>query len=246
MLVTHSSHGPKNIDLRQIEKTQLRPNSPALLEGDRELEVQDELDGPLQQFGARFWEVLSSKHPGLEALLNDEEDPLVELNYRDRYLFTPISVALLAQVIDGLRSVISQVRFDVPQVKICTTDCRPAGVNQARRKIWSDWDDSDLRNDLCEATFDYFGITARVYSGDIQSVGHGRLLELVFESGKAVTVRLDQGISYWRCGRSAPAYQTFFDVDGRDIDAQVQQLSHLNVPVEGGAMPTQLFVKLRK
>ncbi|MCH8542945.1 MAG: DEAD/DEAH box helicase [Alcanivorax sp.] len=246
LLVTHCSPGPENIELKRIEGSQIRRDPPAVLEGDRELEVQDQLDGPLQKFGVRFWEVLSSEHPGLKALLGDESDSLVELNYRDRYLFTPISVALLAQVIDGLRAMVSQVRFDVPQVKIHTTDCRPAGVNQARRKIWSDWADRDLRDGVCEATFDYFGITARVHSGDIHSVGHGRLLELVFESGKALTVRLDQGISYWRCGRSASAHQTFFDVDGRNIDAQVQQLAHLNVPVEGGTMPTQLFVKLRK
>jgi len=213
--------------------------------GDREIEIHHELDGSLQGFGQRFWQHISSIHPATQSLLANENDDLVSLTYRDRYLFTPLSVALLAEWVGGLRCLVGQKRWGIRNFRVITTSCRNAGEHTPGNKIWSDWQETGARNQALEATFSYLGIEAFIQLAGTNITGHGRLLEVEWSSGKKLTLRLDQGISYWRAAQSSRRQDCRFNFNGGDPDMRGEQLAKSEVYIEGTLLPTQLFAKVR-
>ena len=62
-----------------------------------------------------------------------------------------------------------------------------------------------------------------------------------------MTVRMDQGISYWRAATISNARKvaTWFDFTKANIDDQVKSVVEMSLPIEGGALPTELFIKVR-
>ena len=163
--------------------------------GDCEVEVHHELDGSLQGFGTRLWTLIAEFNSATQMRLADQNDDVVAVTYRDRYLFTPLSVALLADLVAGLRELIGQRRWAASAIHVVTTNRRLTGESFSRNKIWSDWTDSALRDEALKATFGYLGIDANVELADTSTTGHSRILELEWSSGKKLTLRLDQGVS---------------------------------------------------
>lgn len=214
--------------------------------GDREIEIHHELDGALQGFGKRFWQHVSSQHPATKALLADLDVDLVSITYRDRYLFTPLSVALLAELVCGLRQLAGQARWAVSNLHVITTNRRSAGENTARNTIWSDWPEMNVRNQVLDATFRYAGIDVSIQLADAATTGHGRLLEVEWSSGRKLTLRLDQGVSYWRAAHSNNRQACYFNLNAGETDLRGKLLAELAVRIEGAHLPTQLFVKVRQ
>jgi hypothetical protein len=79
------------------------------------------------------------------------------------------------------------------------------------------------------------------------SVQHGRVLEVKFSDGKALAVRMDQGVSYWRVPSSGghKQFSIWFDFSNTSLKDQIRTVVEMKVPIEGGSLPTELFVKLR-
>ena len=106
----------------------LRPS--AITQGDVEISVQHQLNGDLKTFGQRFWNLVRQLHPASNKILENSNAKLTSITYSDRYLFTPLSVALVLQVVDGLNHAIGAERFGKPELFIRTT-----GVRQERAEI---------------------------------------------------------------------------------------------------------------
>jgi hypothetical protein len=72
-------------------------------------------------------------------------------------------------------------------------------------------------------------------------------LAIVFSNGTTLGVRLDQGVSYWRVPSQSQSLKRlpFQFGFGLTIEGQARHITEMNVPIEGGAMPTELFVKVR-
>lgn len=221
----------------------IRPN--LLDAGDCEVEVHHELDGSLQGFGTRLWSLIAQSHPATQTRLADSQDDVVSVTYRDRYLFTPLSIALLADLVAGLRELVGPSRWAANQIHVVTTNRRTTGENISRNSLWSDWVDSSFRDQSLAATFDYLGIDATIELADTSSTGHSRLLELEWSSGKKYTLRLDQGVSYWRASYSNSRQSTYFDNSDDDFVEIGRHLAELSVRIEGSTLPTQLFAKIR-
>ena len=213
--------------------------------GDREMQIHRELNGELQGFGTRFWTYLGEQHAATKTLLANQNDDVAALVYRDRYLFTPLSVALLAEVVCGLRQIIGQGRWAVPAVQVVTTNRRSAGENASRKTLWSDWLDMSVRDQVLAATFHYQGIDAVMQLADNASTGHGRLLEIKWSSGKTLTVRFDQGVSYWRSAHSNTRQDNDLNLNNETIESQAKHLAELTINIEGAQLPTQIFLKVR-
>lgn len=219
---------------------------PRLLDaGDCEVEIHHEIDGSLQGFGTRLWNMLSQAHPATQMRLADQQDDVVSVTYRDRYLFTPLSIALLADLIAGLRTLVGQPRWAVSRVLVVTTNRRPTGENISRNSIWSDWLDSAFRDQALTATLGYLGIDATMELADTSTTGHSRILEIEWSSGKKQSLRLDQGVSYWRASHSNSRQATYFDTSENQFDEIGRHLAELSVRIEGSILPTQLFAKVR-
>ncbi len=103
----------------------------------------------------------------------------------------------------------------------------------------------NVRHQVLEATFRYLGIDAFIQLADTATTGHGRLLVVEWSSGRKLTLRLDQGVSYWRAAHSNSRQACYFNLSAGDADMRGKQLAELVVGIEGAHLPTQLFVKVR-
>lgn len=236
-------------DVQKISGELLSPDNirPAnIIEGDKEIEVHHQLDGTLQGFGKRLWKTILSEHPATSSLFREESADISVITYTDRYLFTPLSLALLAQVLDGLRETVGLGRWAIDEIQIFTTARRQAGDNRTRNTLWSDWDDNQRRDEVAKSTLEYLGIEATIVSASNTATAHGRVLEVDFSSGRRLTLRFDQGVSYWRSAYSNARNITYFDLNSEDSERQGERLAELILDIEGGNMPTQLFVKVRQ
>jgi DEAD/DEAH box helicase domain-containing protein len=228
----------------RMESAEIRPQ--VLAAGDREIVLHHQVDGPLQGFGKRLWQVIADEHHGtLQQVQNSGED-VVAITYSDRYLFTPLSVALLVDLVSRLKAIVGQARWDDPDLTITTTAVRSGGESRAFNRVFADWPDLSVRDAVAKGAFEYLGMRTTVLVPNRFSVQHGRVLEVRFSDGKTLTVRLDQGVSYWRVpalsGSRQPPVAFDFTKPAND---QIREVVEMRVPVEGGALPTELFVKLR-
>ena len=242
-LIVSSDNKATQVEALRVSSVQLRPVISS--EGDREIEVHHQLDGYLQGFGQRLLSLIKDQHKATFALLNDQSDELVAVLYSDRYLFTPLSIALLAELMGSIRQVVGNARWSLDSIVVQTSKCRVAGENRAKNCLWADWHASVQRDNVALATFDYMGMNFTIVAGDNNSLLHGRLLTLGFASGKTLSLRLDQGVSYWRCSPANNRFQTEFDLNSEDYALLGGRLAELNVQIEGSQLPTQIFVKVR-
>ena len=238
----------------EVNPESIRPSS--RVEGDREIVLHRELDGELQGFGKRFWKTVSDEHNGAGSLLQEPAADVVSIQYSDRYLFTPVSIALVLEIVSGLKGIVGPSRWDNPNVEIITTQSRGGVESRAVNTVYADWKDVSVRDAVIEASFGYLGIAARLRVLDKLAVQHGRILDIGFANGEHLVVRLDQGVSYWRVispSRSSKTFSTWFDfgptgaagLSPSRIEEQARRVAEMAVAIEGGALPTEMFVKVR-
>lgn len=235
------------LSLSSMRKTgqQLRPQK--VQAGDVEIALHREVDGPLLGFGSRLWERVVEAHMGARDLINDEQAAIGFVRYADRYLLSPLSVALMKQVLVGLRMRVGGVRWGRPPVEIATMDCRSSGESRMPVMIFHDWTHSEIRNRVLESAIKSIPAEPTINALDRTGLAHGRVLEVRFSSGRCLTVRFDQGVSYWRAESTSVQggdAQRRFPFSA-DVSRQWQQLSQLSVRIEGGSHPTEIFIKVR-
>jgi superfamily II DNA/RNA helicase len=211
------------------------------IEGDREVIIHDDLNGPINEFGIKFWKAISTSHSGTKTLLG--EVAITKIEYSDKYLFTPLSLAIIKEVIVGLRN---HVGFDfwknVPIV-VSTLPSKGSEYKGRHGFLYSDWMNSNERTSVLIALFEYIGITATVQT----TQQHSRALNVHFENNKTLTIRLDQGVSYWRL-KNNPYRQSvspYFDFELPEPEQAKQILALKDIEIQGAIMPTELFVKIR-
>lgn len=223
-----------------IPAADIRPEVNIL--GDKELEIKNQIDGNLHGFGDRFWNYIKDNHHLVKELLDDKTNKIESVTYNDRYLFSPLSLALLYQLIGGLKKTASGEAASKFSLGVITA--HNSNQHQYQKyNIKSDWVDSDARDAVMKSIFedyeDDFSLTVK----NKWEVGHGRLLEIKFSTGKNLTVRFDQGVSYWVAGWCSP------DIFNFDFDAGFNQqrtrVLNLNIEVKGVDHPTQIFLKLQ-
>ena len=247
-VILASGLGALNLDGRNLDPSSIRPKR--VDAGDREIVIHHQLDGTLQGFGSRFWKAIAAEHKVTQSILDSTGSQVSSVEYSDRYLFTPLSVAVLLEIITGLRDLVGRDRWENPTCKIITTVARPTGENRAFGTIYSDWADSDIRNKVLVGAFAYLGIEAHLQVPDKPAVKHGRTLDIIFSDGVTLTIRFDQGVSYWRAptlsgGRRIDVSFAFGTGQPDGLVGQSKRVAELSVPVEGARHPTELFAKAR-
>ncbi len=239
-LIVGSKLEPLAINGEIVTAQQLRPDFDK--PGDKEVEVLHELDGALQGFGRRFWNLMTQSNPAVDSLLLGDDVDIVGISYHDRYLFSPLATALLVDLISGLRDVVGNKRWDNPAINITTTNERSSGYRQ-RGFVWDNWPDMASRDGAITQALDYSGIVAVIRAVDKRSSQHGRTFEVKFSSKQVLTVRLDQGVSYWRA--SSSSHGKFFNFHESDLSLQGERIAELVLNVESSAFSTLLFTKVR-
>ena len=161
-------------------------------------------------------------------------------------LVTPLAVALLLNLIESLRTTIGRERWADPPLAIITATDGGASGQRPARHIWSNWPDLGHRDAVIAQGFEYLGITASVDARPKHQTPHGRRLEVRFTTGEVLSLRLDQGVSYWRFAHSPQSSRGADRFDfGADLATQARYVAELSGHIEGGAQGTQLFLAVR-
>lgn len=188
------------------------------------LEVRDELNGPIVDFGRKLRDLLV---PAIRMAGGDK--PLVAMTYSDRYLQSPLVVRLMAEALGGLRDGLGG-GGGLP-VAILTNRLRPN-----ERQPFApdhDWQWEEDREAVLLSLLEERGFVPTLTD---TGAAHGRFLTLQFNGGGTVRVVLDQGFGPWR----TPSFARWNHF-GDPADVQATKISSYSAIVEARG-PTYVLV----
>ena len=205
--------------------------------------ITSQLDGPGTGFGTRFWQAFGAS--GLSSLLASNIT-LQSVAYEDRYLATPLSCALLLEVISALKvccNTATEAGWNDAKVQVTTMWIEEQRLLRKQGNHWgASWENAEQRDRALEAAFVYCGIDASVRSAPKCELIHGRRLVLRFQGDSCLMLWLDQGLSYWTTAnrhRHAPLASLNMSLPP---DYLGEQLAQLRIDVQGHELATQIFV----
>jgi len=223
-------------------------------QADLEISIQDELNTRLHDFGEKFWLNITKYHDEAKANLLNSELSIQKVEYSDRYLYNPLSLGLVHSVINGLRNLVGASRWNVGAIQINTANksnnLRPGNL------IFHDWMDSKDRDVVFEYLFQKSNLPLDLNVQDRRNLEHARSFKITFENDLVLTVRLDQGVGYWRVknprysNRRSTRKNTTFEFKSitmgeAGLEREASQILDKNPVLIGNSYPTQIFVKLR-
>ncbi|RLP54977.1 MAG: DEAD/DEAH box helicase [Ketobacter sp.] len=155
------------------------------------LEVTDELNGNISNFGMRLFEMLAKESEAFGTALNSKK--IRTIHYSDRYLQSPTSILMLESLIRPLKDrMLEEASVKVKSLfktkdrvgsRVFHDWCYKQDFEAFAKKWLSRGCDAQVEFDVCD------------YARDIP---HHRMLNIEFESGPSVRIRFDQGVGYWR------------------------------------------------
>jgi hypothetical protein len=188
------------------------------------IEIRRECDGPVSAFGARLRGLVRARTGELDRLFSE---PLLELVYSDRYLFSPLTVRLVTELVRGFCDAESLV-------KVRTVPARRDGREPGGTRLQDDWSDLSRRNKVLAQMLSEAAPRAQLEL--VSNMPHRRRLDFKARSDSG-TVYFDQGVGSWRTvGR------ILFDHD-RLVDDQVQELGR-PFEIVNGAEGTFIAIRL--
>lgn len=155
------------------------------LGGARLLWLGRELDGPVGGFGARFWARLREAAP--EAIGAASAAGVAAIAYSDRYLLSPLHMALLREVLSATPTSGSAV--------VSITTATSDGPSRRQDAIHDSCPDDSFRRELLRHLLPAARIGFLRRKADVP---HHRRLDLRLRDGRRVLVLLDQGFGAWR------------------------------------------------
>ncbi|MDF1664479.1 MAG: DEAD/DEAH box helicase, partial [Planctomycetota bacterium] len=169
-------------DLRKDELLKPLPNT------FQELTIFNELSGSIKGFGERFWSRIKTKVPGLDHRF--VEGPALEtVEYRDRYLKSPLVARLLFEVLGSIKGGEGGLS-KATQVKVVTLEANPGASGNLFSNDWSVGADQES---IIEGLLS-LDASATARAVPIQSgIQHHRSITLKWVDGKKLTIRLDHG-----------------------------------------------------
>lgn len=209
---------------------QLRPADSKLAE----LRIGRELNVTLREFGPRAWQLILDQTPRLKERLQSG-GTLAEASYSDRYLRSPLVLLLLREWLGALAEYPGVLGSNT-RLAIATSRLERYDLNDPRW-LHHDWRDSSDRKQVFEDLLNPLGrftLTEKANS----DLPHARELKLEWTDGAVWTIRLDQGLGYWRT-----ASYTAFPFD-QAVERQIDTLRKASVRLEAGhhAYPTHWYI----
>jgi hypothetical protein len=216
---------------RPIPTTELRM-APATLCA---IPISTELNGPIRQFGQRAWQRIVQEVPQLHQQLIGPQ-PLAEVHYSDRYLRSPLTALLLRELLAALADyaggLVTSTRCAITTSQVQRND------TQDPRWFYHDWRDATDRRQVFAQVFAVLGQFS--FCEDVAThLPHVRELHLIWTDGIAWTLRLDQGMGYWRACNSREPFP--FE---QSIERQVERLQTGKIAIAAShpAYPTYWYV----
>jgi len=175
------------------------------------IEITEEINTNLSQFGREFWRYILGEFPQIAKHI--QSAGIKSIAYSDRYLQSPASVLLITEILSffaqlGLDSLTLQTLFNAK--------------DRVGRTVSHDWCSCiDFEHVLRGWLTGRTGLSPELLVvSERHSVPHRRLLTIVLKNGMLIEIRLDQGVGYWQLDCSNRKYLY-------DFDATKEQQIHL-------------------
>ncbi|WP_431299190.1 DEAD/DEAH box helicase [Tabrizicola sp. BL-A-41-H6] len=189
------------------------------------IEIATELDGPVAGFGQRFWKLIRSRRP--QSFVSGGQ--LVSATYTDRYLRSPLTLRLLAELLKHLPG-----RTESTKISVITAE--QSALRFEPRLLHDNWSDDNVRTVTMQKALDGVAVQLQPQA----RCPHPRRMLLEWSDGRRLSIHLDQGLGPWRtAGRPVP-----FDAS-RPADLQVRDLERLVFDIalqDSGRAPSPLWI----
>jgi DEAD/DEAH box helicase domain-containing protein len=193
-------HGTMNIGvvLAPIDPTLMLPKSASVVRV-----IEADKGRSLRLFGDWFAKLVREE---LEPLGLWKVGALFEIRYSDRYLRSPLSVALTLRALAGVRDALAGKGVRLPLTLLSAP--LDARKNQTPYLLFHDWQRGADRELVMTQLARSFGFDPAI---DLAGAQHARELWIAYQDSQAVRLYLDQGFAHWQiAGRdrfdfSAPA-----------------------------------------
>lgn len=187
------SLGYKTVELNEFILPAKATNA---VERVKDIQIHKQLNGPLSQFGQRFWDVLFNDHEEAQSLMNNTR--ITGVHYTDRYLQNPVALALLGSILRPLKTKLT----DGAEV---TLDTLFKDKDRPGNRPFQDWmsiaDFQDFADQWFAAALGR-PVELTVFDSP-RDIPHHRKLTVTFEDGQVLKIRFDQGMGYWRINFSS-------------------------------------------
>lgn len=197
------SLGYKTVELNEFILPAKATNA---VERVKDIQIHKQLNGPLSQFGQRFWDVLFNDHEEAQSLMNNTR--ITGVHYTDRYLQNPVALALLGSILRPLKTKLT----DGAEV---TLDTLFKDKDRPGNRPFHDWmsiaDFQDFADQWFAAALGR-PVELTVFDSP-RDIPHHRKLTVTFEDGQVLKIRFDQGMGYWRINFSSQWH--YFDFRDR-------------------------------
>ena len=203
------------------------------------LSIQKELDGRIEGFGSRFWSHVQNRCRPLKEQL-EQGALLTRVTYSDRYIATPWALLLLREV---LLDLVRQERADSrTALRLLTRDLRrDLRPSRYGRSVSDQWQDDAARQSFFTHAFGKDRGRLR-WRGPLElesgATPHFRELRLEWENGATWSLKLDQGVGYWRC---RPSSDFPFDKNLHEQLQAINEMSKRCRAVSQGSHPTFVY-----
>ncbi len=228
-ILVRCDNGKAPVSLQQsIGADELRP---VINENnDRILDVYQELNGPMKEFGTGFWQLILDKHPAGKELLIDDALAVKSVQYHDRYLKSPLTAGLFVLLIDALRQIVGETRWGSVYVDFTTMNIQSDKGYYPSSRLWDDWKENGIRKEVMKELFSSRGMNLTLRNKERREIPHYRKLTVEFTSNDKLIISFDQGISYWQtkytefdfaltAGQQAEHFNRIMDNPGNRIHA---------------------------
>jgi superfamily II DNA or RNA helicase len=183
---------------------------------------------PLRLFGDWITKIIQTE---LEPLGLWKPGELSGITYSDRYLRSPLTVALALRSIRSIRDALNGKGSGLP-VRISTLPL-PATYARANYYIYQDWQRPDDREQVIRRLAETWNLDLKF---DEACSRHARELHLQFTRGTGARLYFDQGFGFWRTGKER------FDF-GASPSRQALAIEHASVLVAG---PASTYIAIEK
>lgn len=204
----------------------------------KDLSLSTELNGPIAQFGRRFWAELEKANEETAALLKNNQ--ITRVYYTDRYIQNPAALVLLGSIMNQLKPRLS----GHAQVAINTLF---KAKEKPGFKAAHDWANEDDFQGFAEQWFTTLmgkpvDVTLNYSNRDIP---HHRKLLVEFDNGKALKIRFDQGMGYWSIQFRPDSYNFMAEVEDQ-IFNMARSLEQARVSNKEERWPTDVLVEIQQ
>ena len=157
----------------------------------KDIEIHKQLNGPLSQFGQRFWDLLCNNHEEAQSLMKNQR--ITSVHYTDRYLQNPVALALLGAILKPLKTKLT----DDAELALDTLfKSKERSGNRPSHDWMSEADFQDFADQWFTAAMGR-AVELTVFDSP-RDIPHHRKLTVAFENGQTLKIRFDQGMGYWR------------------------------------------------